>query len=171
VTPWKVILATMVIFACGVITGAMVTRTMVAKNEPALVAVSTPILTTNPASTSVPGVASTSTRPPATPLLQLQRANFLKLMDKQLDLTADQRDEIGKIMKASTERTQPLWNQISPQMTNEIKKVREEIRAVLTPEQRKKFVEMMKRNRKPEVAPPGNGRPPRSTPFATNASE
>jgi Spy/CpxP family protein refolding chaperone len=145
VSPWKVILATMVIFVCGVVTGAMLTRTMAPKTEPALAALPAPA------------------RPFAAPMLQLQRANFLKLMDKQLDLSADQRDEIGRIMKASQERTQPLWNQIAPQMSDELKNVREEIRAVLTPEQRKKFVELLKRSRKADTTPSGPVRPPRAT--------
>jgi Spy/CpxP family protein refolding chaperone len=163
VSPWKVILATMVIFVCGVITGAMVTRVAETRTEPVLASVST----STPASTP----ASTRTMP-APPVFQLQRAAFLKTMEKQLDLTAEQRDQIGRIMKASQERTQPLWNQIAPQMTDELKKVREEIRGVLTPEQRKKFVELLKRNRKPDAAPSGNGHPARSsetTTAATNA--
>ena len=75
-------------------------------------------------------------------------------------------------MKASQERTQPLWKQIAPQMNDELRNVREEIRNVLTPEQRKKFVELLKRNRKGDAAPPGPARPLRSnesTAAATNA--
>jgi Spy/CpxP family protein refolding chaperone len=152
VSPWKVILATMVIFACGVITGAIVTRTVAPKIEPALVAAPLPA------------------RTPATPVLQLQRAAFFKQMEKQLDLSAEQRDQISKILKASQERTQPLWNQIAPQMNEELKNVREEIRGVLTPEQRKKFGELLKRNRKNDAAPPGSGHPPRSSETTTSAT-
>jgi len=156
VSSWKVILATMVIFACGVITGAMVTRTVVIKTEERPVA-----------------TGAAPSRMAAGPVLQLQRAEFFKRLDKQLDLTAEQHDQIGKILKASQERTQPLWDQIAPQMRAELKTVREEIRGELTPEQRKKFVEMMKGKRKPETAPPGNGAPsrsPESTASATNDS-
>jgi Spy/CpxP family protein refolding chaperone len=140
----------MVIFACGVMTGAMLTRTLVTKTEPALAALPAPA------------------RMPAPPLFQMQRTNFLKVLDKQLDLTAGQRDQIGKIMKASQERTQPLWNQIAPQMSEEIKNVREEIRGTLTPEQRKKFAELLKRNRKAEGAPPGH--PLRSNETTTSSA-
>ena len=154
-SPWKVILATMVIFVCGVITGAMLTRTMEPRMEPAQATLA-----------ALPAPA----RPFAPPMLQLQRANFLKVMDKQLDLSAGQREEISRIMKASQERTQPLWNQIGPQMSDELKTVREEIRAVLTPEQRKKFVELLKRSRKAETAPPGPGHPSRSNETTTSAT-
>jgi len=147
VSPWKVILATMVIFVCGLTTGAILTRTMIPKTKPALAALPAPAQTTAP------------------PILQMQRATFFRVLDKQLDLTGEQRDQIGKIMKASQERTQPIWNE-------ELKNVRDAIRAVLTPEQRKKFVELLKRNRKADAAPPGLGRPLRSnesTASATNA--
>jgi Spy/CpxP family protein refolding chaperone len=141
----------MVIFACGVITGAMVTRTVAPKIEPALAAAPPPA------------------RTPATPVLQMQRAAFFKQMEKQLDLSAEQRDQISKILKASQERTQPLWNQIAPQMKEELKNVREEIRGVLTPEQRKKFAELLKHNRKADAAPPGS-HPPRSSETTTSAT-
>ena len=144
-SPWKVILATMVIFACGVITGAMVTRTVSIKTE------DHPVATTNAA----------PTRMAAGPVWQMQRAEFFKRLDKELDLSVEQHDQIGKILKASQERTQPIWVQIAPQMNAELKRVREEIRGALTPEQRKKFVEMMKPKRNPNAAPPGNGSPSR----------
>jgi Spy/CpxP family protein refolding chaperone len=146
----------MVIFACGVITGAMVSRTLVTRTEERPLA-----------------AASALSRMAAGPVLQMQRAEFFKRLDKQLDLSAGQRDQIGKILKASQERTQPLWDQIAPQMSDELKKVREEIRGVLSPELWKKFGEMMRGNRKAGAAPPGNGSPsrsPESTASATNGS-
>jgi Spy/CpxP family protein refolding chaperone len=103
-------------------------------------------------------------------MMQMQKSAFFKVLDKQLELTGEQRDQIGKIMKASQERTQPLWNQISPQMNEELKNVREEIRAVLTPEQRKKFVELLKRNRKGDTSPSSPGRALRSNESTTTAS-
>jgi Spy/CpxP family protein refolding chaperone len=142
----------MVIFVCGVVTGAMLTRTMMPRIEPALAVLPAPA------------------RVDAPPMLQMQRAAFFKALDKQLNLTGEQRDQIAKIMKASQERTQPLWIQIKPQMTEELKNVREEIRAVLTPEQRKKYVELLKRNRKADTMPPGSGRPSRSNESTTSAT-
>ena len=153
-SPWRVILATMVIFACGVITGAMVIRTVAPRTE------AHPVTTTNAASRFAAG-----------PVLQLQRAEFFKRLDKQLNLSAGQREQIGKILKGSQERTQPLWDQIAPQMRAELKHVREEIHGVLSPEQWQQFLDMMKRNRKPNTPPPGNGHPSnslQSTSVATN---
>jgi Spy/CpxP family protein refolding chaperone len=142
VSPWRVILATMVIFACGVVTGSMITRTVTAKLEqhPA-----------NPAAAPIPGRGA---------VLQMQ-----KVLDKQFDLTADQRSQIENIMKASQQRTQPLWDKIAPQMNDEIKRVRQEIREVLTPDQWKQFTDLMKRNngnRKANGNQAGDGRPAKS---------
>jgi Spy/CpxP family protein refolding chaperone len=158
VSPWKVILATMVIFACGVFTGVFVTRV-----EPAAAAVSPapqPLL-----------VSTNKMKLPAFAQLQPQRPEFLKRLDRQLSLTPEQHDQMVKIMKASQDRTAPLWEKIAPQMSDELKRVREEIRQVLTPEQRKKWAELNKRSRAPTA---GNvhadrpGRPEESTGPGTN---
>ena len=156
-SPWKVILATMVIFGCGVVTGALLMKTELPPAGAPMELAPRP---------------STSTNPPP-PLNQFQRPEFLRRMQKQLELTASQRDEIAKIMKASQERNRPLWDQIAPQMREEVKRVREEIRQVLTPGQQKKFDEMLKsRPRKADAAnaaarPPSL--PPNESPTQTNA--
>jgi Spy/CpxP family protein refolding chaperone len=140
VSPWKVILATMVIFACGIFTGVFVTR--IEPVAPPAPAVAQP----QPASTNkvaLPGYFQ----------LQMQRPEFLKRMDRQLDLTPEQHDQIAKIMKDSTDRTIPIWQKVAPEMNDELKRVRDEVRQVLTPEQRKRWMELMKRGR------PGNAHP------------
>jgi Spy/CpxP family protein refolding chaperone len=142
VNPWKVILATMVIFACGVITGSLVTRNW---SGPVLVAVAPSPTPTN--------------LTPSLPPFGIQRPEFLRRLDKQLDLTPDQRAKIEDIIKSSHDRTQLLWQQVAPQMNEELKRVREEIRLALTPEQRKRWAELNKR-RKPEAAPSQPPSPP-----------
>lgn len=133
-TPWKVILPTMLIFACGVFTGVFVTRT-----QPVPAAVS-------PAPQPLSGTTNKA-RLPAFAQLQQQRPEFLRKLDRQLDLTPEQHDQIAKIMKVSQDRTAPLWEKIAPQMSDELKRVRAEIRQVLTPEQRKTWAEMNRRAR------------------------
>ncbi|MGD0815535.1 MAG: hypothetical protein ABSA83_18205 [Verrucomicrobiota bacterium] len=145
-SPWKVILATMVIFGCGVITGALLMKTEL------------PVASAQPDMAQHPSTFSNT--PP--PLTQFQRPEFLRRMQKQLDLTAGQRDEIAKIMKASQERNRPYWDEIAPHMREEVKKVREEIRQMLTPEQQTKFDEMLKpKPRKQEGAGATAARPER----------
>lgn len=153
-SPWKVILATMVIFGCGVVTGALLMKSQLP------LAVS-PDVVSHPLSTN---------QPP--PLNQFQRPEFLRRMQKQLDLSPAERDDITKIMKASQERSRPLWDQIAPQLHAEVKRVREEIRNVLTPEQQKKFDELLKaRPRKMDGTnlPGGRGKGFPGAPAQTNA--
>ncbi len=145
-SPWKVILATMVIFACGVVTGGLMTRTVATHAEAPQAGAS------NSFAVATNSSGATNRNFMAGPILQMQRIDFLKRMDKSLDLTPAQHDEIAKIMRASQERTQPLWNQMSPQMNEELKRVREDIRDVLTPDQRRKFLEMLRRGRKADGA-------------------
>lgn len=146
VNSWKIVFATMVIFACGVITGALITRQQHLAAVPAV----TP-LSTDPAPQ------------PAPPAYQLQKLEFLRKIQKHLDLTPEQRTRIESIMHQSQERTKPLWDQIAPQMRDEMKKVREEIRAELTPEQKKKFEALLK-NRPPRKEDGGNDEKRRRTP-------
>ena len=80
-SPWKVILATMVIFACGIFTGVFVSRM-----EPI-----SPISSISQTAPSVPSPVttnSTSTNKPPLPVyaqLQVQRPEFLKRLDRQLE--------------------------------------------------------------------------------------
>ncbi len=151
-SPWKVIMATMVIFACGVVTGGLMTRTIATRSDTPLPAAS------NSIAVAPNSGGLTNRNSMVGPVLQMQRIDFLKRMDKSLDLTPAQHDEIARIMRASQDRTQPLWSQISPQMNEELKRVREDIRDVLTPDQRRKFLEMLRRGRKADGVAPGTNR-------------
>jgi Spy/CpxP family protein refolding chaperone len=155
VSPWKVILATMVIFGCGVVTGGLLMKTQL----PAVTG--TADLSTH--------TASATNQPP--PFAQVQSLAFLRRLEKQVDLSDDQRDQIVRIMKSSQERSRPIWNKIAPEMHVEIRRVREEIREVLTPEQQHKMDELLRL--RPRRADGGAaGRAARQNPFthpSTNA--
>lgn len=126
----------MIIFGCGVVTGGLVVkvRTTTKTRTVRVDQNGRPIKPDRTASATTPGV----------PPWQLQRKEFLDKMDKQLDLTPEQRQKIDKVMHDSLDRTRPLWQQIAPQMRDEMKRVREEIRQQLTPEQQKKFNDLLK---------------------------
>jgi Spy/CpxP family protein refolding chaperone len=148
----------MVIFACGVITGALVTKT-----ERQAVVVDA---ATNPPPPVV------NPKNPAPPGWQMQRLEFFKRMEKQLDLAPEQREQVDQIMKESQERTKPLWEQIAPQMGEELKRVRQEVTKVLTPEQRKKMNELMRKGRKSDAggaAKDHPSRPPGSSQVESNS--
>ena len=118
--PWKVILATLIIFGTGVVTGGLLVThayNNTRQNRPA------------PPAGRVPAV---------TPW-QVRLQNLLHRMDAQLNLTPEQRAQIEQIISDSQERTKAIWKPIAPQMGREMQHVRDEIRDSLTPEQRKKF--------------------------------
>lgn len=138
-------LATMVIFACGVITGSLLTRNW---SNP------TPAITA-----TLPTATTSTNKAAAMPLVGMQRPEFLRRLDRQLDLTPQQHDDIARIIKESHQRTQRIWQQIAPEMTDELKRVREDIRLVLTPEQRKRWNQMMRQRRRAETIPSPNPAP------------
>lgn len=140
-SPWKVILATMVIFGCGVVTGGLLMENgLRIRFAPA------------PAAQTRPRQASSATNQ-APPLVQFQRPEFLRRMQKQLDLTPEQCDAITKIMHDSQERTRPVWELIQPRLREEMKRDRQEIRAVLDPDQQRRFDEMLRPRRKAVLGP------------------
>lgn len=140
-SPWKVILATMVIFGCGVVTGGLLMenglRIRFAPAKPVQAPPRPPAVTNQ-----------------APPMIQFQRPEFLRKMQKQLDLTPDQCDAITKIMHDSQERTRPIWELIQPRLREEMKRDRQEIRAVLNPGQQREFDDMLRgRPRKAVLSP------------------
>ncbi len=127
-SPWKVILATMVIFGCGVVTGGLLMRTA---------------LPSRPAA-----------RPPAVNIFanplpgQFPGAQLLRRMQNQLDLTEAQSEQITNIIKQSQDRLRPVMDLLSPKLHEESKRVRQEIRKVLNPDQQEKYDELLRNGRR-----------------------
>lgn len=128
-SPWKVILATLVIFCSGLITGAVLVRP---PDRPVRAASAAE----QPASTRTP-------QQNPSPWLQQQR-ELIRRMERQLDLSPEQREKVEKIMKESQERTKAIREKIAPELREEVKRLREQIRAELSPEQQKVFDEAVK---------------------------
>ena len=123
---WKVILATMVIFGAGVVTGGLLVRHVghihfvhgphgPAAPRPA-----------QPLSPGGPGI------------------EFLRRMERELDLAPEQRERTDKIVRASQERSRKIMEPVAPQIRDESQRRGEAFRAVLTPEQRKRFDDLLK---------------------------
>jgi Spy/CpxP family protein refolding chaperone len=119
VNTWKPILAALVIFAAGVVTGGLTARLG---------------LPTKTAATPGP--------PPGG--FRGVRNELVDRMQRELYLTTGQREKIEKTLRESHERTRKLWETIAPQAQAEQKHVREEIRGILAPEQQAKFDESFK---------------------------
>jgi Spy/CpxP family protein refolding chaperone len=116
---WKVILATLVIFAAGVLTGGFVVKSTQPKAKPQVIAIPD----------------------------RLVHTRFLERMKGELNLTPEQRGRIEQIFDESHERMRILWDLIGPEVQGEVREVREKIRNELTPEQREKFEQLMKRHK------------------------
>ena len=127
--PWKVILATLVIFAAGMVTGGLAMKRL----QPL------------PTTTKVPP--------------SLQRVELLRRMAKRLDLTPSQQERIEQIVRESQERTKKAWEQIRPMIHDEFQRVQDRIRDELSPEQEKKFEKLLteSRDRRRKDNPSGRG--------------
>jgi Spy/CpxP family protein refolding chaperone len=127
VNAWKVILATIVIFGTGVITGALVFRQTQTINAPAQ---HKPL---------GPG------RPPLISAAGDLRLEFLRRAQRELDLNPDQRERIEKMIKDSQERTRKLMEPVAPEIHAELQRTKDQFLEVLTPEQRIRFERFIKR--------------------------
>ena len=146
VNSWKPILAALVIFAAGVVTGGL--------------------------------TVNLRTKPPAAGLRALQQRitpaqnwdnrirELGKRMERQLDLTPDQRERIEAIIRDSQRRIKGVFEEVAPKARDEFRETRMRIRDVLTPEQRRKFEELVKarepggkRAENPSPIQPPDGKP------------
>jgi Spy/CpxP family protein refolding chaperone len=158
VNTWKVILATMVIFGAGVVTGGL----LVHKFSLAASERSAPTAEEHARASHFAHTAGTNR--PAQPPSAGMRLDFLRRAQRELDLTAEQRERVDKIMKESQERTRKIMDPVQPQLREEVKKTREEFMGVLTPEQRTRFEEWMKQQHLQQHRPPGHGEHPPAIP-------
>jgi hypothetical protein len=136
VSPWKVILATLVIFIAGLVTGAVGAKRLLKPPRAA------------------------AQHEPMQPWML--REQFRTELDRRLRLTPEQNARIERVMHEGQERVKEIWSLVGPEMQAELRAVREEIRRELTPEQRRRFDEMMRdRRMRPQEMerPPGPFRP------------
>src|SRR5688572_18608706 len=146
VSPWKVILATLVIFIAGLVTGAVGVHRLL---KPAR-----------------PPMRTEAVHP------WMLRDGFRAELERRLQLTPEQSERIERITREGQERVREISSLVTPEIQAELKAVREEIRETLTVEQRTKFEEMLRARRprpldieRPEGERPlrrSGERPPRS---------
>ena len=155
---WKVILATVLIFGSGVGTGHLLSHRN-ATDQPAPES-------TNPANPATPNgkfsPANSKGFPqsPARPMLFRSHG----YLDNHLKLTDEQKTQMLKIRKAGHDRVREFGKPFREQIITEDKRVREEIRALLTPEQARTFDRLPHFRINPEPGRPGGGRPIRPRP-------
>ena len=152
VNTWKVILATVVIFGAGVVTGGL----LVSHSDRAKLRQLRAHLATAQPAHWTPPLREFPRRAEKELQLSLEqrRMEFLLNVTRELRLSPEQRERIERLIRESQESTRKLWEQVGPQMRKELAEVKEKIREELTPPQRKRFEELMKRQqvRRPETA-------------------
>jgi hypothetical protein len=134
VNTWKVILAALVIFGAGFVTGNVVNRmSQVAK---------APGNNSNPTT-----AARAAARPGQQPLSleQLRKVELMGRVQKDLDLSPEQHARIEKIIEESQERIRDLWDQVAPDIHDEYDDVQKKVCQELSPEQKKTFDDLMKK--------------------------
>ncbi|MCX8090400.1 MAG: hypothetical protein N3I86_05610 [Verrucomicrobiae bacterium] len=144
---WKVILATLVIFAAGVVTGGLLVN-YVERDRPKAPRPTLRPGALRPAETR-PAVGVRPDEParppgPAGYIPRGLRLDLLERLQREVRLTPEQRERIEKILTEGQEKNRQLWERIQPEIRREIQQTHDRIRAVLNPEQREKFEELMK---------------------------
>jgi len=122
VSPWKVILATMVIFVCGVITGALVIETQGQHRPP-----------------FGPGGASFGPPGPREAVLFIHR-----MKQARIDLTTDQSNMVFRIIMDSQATNAEIRRKYAPQLRAETERAHHAISQVLSPDDRPKLEELEK---------------------------
>lgn len=140
---WKVIVAVMLIFGAGVVTGSLLVRTRVAPAAP------------QPAAQTMGAPATMISSTPTAPGRQM----FVQRVRHELSLTPEQSSQVDEIMRDSHKRMTKIYEPITPQAREETRRVRQEIQAILTPEQKKKFNEVFKRRQREGAEEHKNSRP------------
>ncbi len=155
---WKIILATLVIFGTGVITGGLLVgiadgvrehrqhgSARNTRQQPPAPAPAAPVITNTPHERD-----PRLTLPLGlSPRRQFPK-DFLERLDRELKLTPDQHKQIDQVLDEGQKRTKEIWDRIAPEVRQEMKNSREKILNLLTPEQKTRFEELMKpRGNKP----------------------
>jgi hypothetical protein len=161
VSPWKPILAALVIFATGVITGGLLVSH--ADNAAQKNRRTAPRDNNRPAANN-PRDPQTRAQPAPLPnrFARVISDEFIRNLDSEVQLTSGQRERIQDIIAEGQARNKEIWDRISPELRREMLDAQKRIRELLTPEQRSKFEELMKQsrpaNRRPNEEPgqPGN---------------
>jgi Spy/CpxP family protein refolding chaperone len=165
---WKIILAIVVIFGAGVLTGGLLVNYVDLSHFKDNQRPPDEVIPQPQTNNHDPGQPRPpdSLKPRQPEILGKQ---FVQQLDTTLHLTREQRAAIAKIVADGQERNREIWTNVAPQMHKMLQDVRQQIREQLTPEQRKQFEELVKRFRPAGHHPqtPANSPPPTNEPPMT----
>jgi len=129
--PWmKPLLATVVIFGTGLVTGSMLSGTLVEQRQP----------TAQPAqpTTTEPETPTKRSRTPRHP----SAFGYVQRLNQHLKLTEEQRNQVHEAIKGNGRRLQKVLEPVRSHIQEEMKRTNDEILELLTDEQKKKFKEL-----------------------------
>lgn len=130
---WKVILAALVIYVAGIVTGNFASGLSQATPEDSQ------------------GQQSGRPRPP-------KMHDLVRRMESRLHLESEQTEKVREIVEASQERMRTLMDDMRPKFETESQSMRLEIEALLSDEQMAKFDEVFERSGiRPSRGPGGRG--------------
>lgn len=150
---WNAILASLAIFACGVITGGLVvSHVYESKPAPARAGIAQAEAEKSPVPPSVPAQSAPKPEAEASKISQFKapvrqsferiakvRVDYLDRISRNLKLSDDQRDKVAKILRNRQNRVKQISDRIGPEIQGELRQANDEIRRLLTPEQRRRF--------------------------------
>ena len=122
---WKIILAVLLIFGAGAVTGAIVVRRIAPR-----------IVKTERV---VPSMMNHSPE---------RRREYVERLDARLKLTPEQKQKIDQILTDSQDRLKTVWEEFQPAAREEFGRTRKEISELLTPEQLEIYKQMRKHREK-----------------------
>lgn len=126
---WKVILAAVVIFLAGLVTGGVLRHAIGdSAHKPA------------------------ERRSEDHPMMPWQvREEYVGFLNKELNLSPEQNQRISHLIRDSQQRIKDLYEEINPRIRAELKGVRAAIDEVLDPNQRARFEDLRRHRSKPRA--------------------
>jgi hypothetical protein len=98
----------------------------------------------------------------------VRKIELMGRVQRELNLTPEQRGRIEGYVSESQERARLLWEGVAPLMRKELQETREKIRSELTPEQKKRFEELMKQQQQQHPRRPDDSLSPDRRPRNEN---
>jgi hypothetical protein len=141
VNTWKGILAIVVIYGAGVITGGLVVNhSERVKERHGRKSPGSSLPAWHPQRNDFLEPAPRGVQP----ILDGRRMAFVLRVHEELKVTPEQLGRIEKIVREGQERTKAQWEKVTPGLRKEMQDVKDKIRAELTPEQWTQFEELLK---------------------------
>jgi hypothetical protein len=88
----------------------------------------------------------------------VMRIEFLRRIERDLNLSPDQKQKVDAILSDGQERTRQIMEPYTPQIRQELNRTLGEFKAVLTPAQESRFDELLKQAQHPPNHRPGEKR-------------